>query len=379
MKYLSGVIAPGDGRTFVGRISFDERVCGIEAAAPAGDDYILPGFIDLQVNGSHGIDVMAAGPEGIVTLARRLACEGTTAFLPTAVTAPLERIEGAHSAIAEATDHQEGSCDDGIGAAAILGMHLEGPFISRARLGVHPPLNLEPAGEPFERAIKLRSLRLVTLAPELKGALDAIRRLCARGVVVSLGHTDATFAEANAGTAAGARMFTHLFNGMRPMHHRDPGVVAAAMLSSEAKPAVIPDGIHVDPAILKLVYRTRGAAGMLLTSDKVALAGAGDSVGTAKASGRVGRGEAKVDGGAARLDDGTLAGSVISMLDGARLMVEKVGASVGEAAMMAAANPAAMLRLDDRGILKLGTRADLMLLSRELKLKAVFIGGREIT
>jgi len=372
MKHLSGVIAPGDGRAFAGRIGFGERIDTIDSAVAGGsDDYILPGFIDLQVNGSHGIDVMTAAPDEIAALAVHLAREGTTAFLPTAVTAPLGSIERAHAAIASAMTAPAGARG---GRAAILGMHLEGPFISSVRLGAHAPLNLEPLGDALECVLGLEKLRLVTLAPELPGALEAIGRFGARGVVVSIGHTDATLAEANAAIAAGARMFTHLFNAMRPLHHRDPGVIAAALLTRDATPALIPDGVHVDPAVLTLVYRARGASRMLLTTDKVALGG--EPVGPSR---HVGRAPARVEAGAARLGDGTLAGSVISMLDGARLMVEKAGVSVGEAAMMASANPAAMLALTDRGQLKPGARADLLLLSRQLKLKAVFIGGREVT
>ncbi|MFI5351400.1 MAG: N-acetylglucosamine-6-phosphate deacetylase [Candidatus Binatales bacterium] len=374
MKHLSGAIACGDGRTFAGRVGFAERIETVEAASAGGDDYILPGFIDLQLNGSHGIDVMTASPDELVSLAGHLAREGICGFTPTAVTAPLEQIERAHAAIAGAIAAQTHSHDTSAAGAAILGMHLEGPFISSARLGAHVPLNLEPRGIALDRVLGLGNLRVVTLAPELHGALDAIRRFCARDVVVSIGHTDATLAEAEAGIAAGARMFTHLFNAMRPLRHRDPGVIAAAMLAREAKPAVIPDGIHVDPAMLALVYRVRGAAGMLMTTDKVALGGE-----SAGASRQVGRAYARVEAGAARLADGTLAGSVISMLDGARLMVEKVGVSVGEVAMMASANPAAMLGLEDRGKLKPGGRADLLVLSRELKLKAVYIGGREMS
>ncbi len=371
MRHLSGVIASGDGRAFAGRVGFGARVETIEAAGSGGGDYVLPAFIDLQVNGSHGIDVMTASPEEIASLAGHLVGEGTCAFLPTAVTAPLEKIERAHAAIAGAMTAQAGA---GATGAAILGMHLEGPFISPARLGAHAPLNVEPRGAPLDRVLGLEKLRLVTLAPELPGALDAIRRFCARGVVVSIGHTDAALAEANAGIAAGAQMFTHLFNAMRPLHHRDPGVIAAAMLARDAKPAVIPDGVHVDPAMLALVYRVRGAEGMLMTTDKVALGGEGSAV-----SRHVGRASARVEAGAARLADGTLAGSVISMLDGVRLMVEKVGVSVGEVAIMTSANPAAMLGLPDRGKLKPGMRADLLLLSNQLELKAVFIGGREVT
>jgi N-acetylglucosamine-6-phosphate deacetylase len=371
MTQFGGIIAPGDGRAFSGRITFDQRISSVEAAASAPDDYILPGFIDLQVNGSHGIDVMTANGAELLALARHLAEEGTTAFLPTAITAPLERIEHAHSAIAEAIKAQAAASDES-SAAAILGMHLEGPFISPRRLGAHPKLTLEPQGEPLERVLAIEHLRIATLAPEIAGAIEAIGRIRARGVVVSIGHTDATFAETQEAIAAGARMFTHLCNAMRPLHHRDPGVIAAAMLASDAFAAVIPDGVHVDPAMLKLVYRVRGASGMILTTDKVALAGlqTGEHL--------VGRARATVHEGVPRLQDGTIAGSVISMLDGVRTMIDRVGVSVGDVAMMSAANPASLMRLGDRGVLKIGARADLLILSREFKLKAVFIGGREL-
>ena len=151
-------------------------------------------------------------------------------------------------------------------------MHLEGPFISPLRLGAHPTLNLEPRGDAFERVLAMSALRLITLAPELPGALDAIRRLAARNVVVSIGHTNATLDEANAGIDAGARMFTHLFNAMRPLNHRDPGVIAAALAPSAALAGIIPDGVHVHPAILRLAFAARGRSGLILVTDKVALA-----------------------------------------------------------------------------------------------------------
>jgi N-acetylglucosamine-6-phosphate deacetylase len=263
--------------------------------------------------------------------------------------------------------------DNAAPSAAILGMHLEGPFISPARLGVHPGFNLEPRGEVLEQILALERLRLITLAPELDGALAAIRRLAARGVAVSIGHSDATLDQARAGVAAGARMFTHLFNAMRPLHHRDPGVAAAAMLPSEASAAVIPDGVHVHPEMLRLAYRTRGAEAMLITSDKVAFAGADSDLTLTVADEPMRTAE-----GAVRIGNGTLAGSVISMLDGLRLMVDKVGVPVSHAALMAATNPARILGLADRGAIRIGARADLLLLSRELKLKAVFVSGREL-
>ena len=219
----------------------------------------------------------------------------------------------------------------------------------------------------------MSALRLITLAPELAGGLDAIRRLTARGVVVSIGHTNATLDEANAGIAAGARMFTHLFNAMRPLNHRDPGVIAAALAPSRPQsPGIIPDGVHVHPAMLRLAVqrsRQRRTSSSSPTKSR--------SRGTTDTEKNVGRARATIRDGAARLDDGTLAGSIISMLDGVRIMVEKAGVSIGDAAVMAATNPANLVGANDRGRIQVGARADLILLNRALELKSVFIAGRE--
>ncbi len=367
---LSGLIAKPDGSIVRGQITFAERITALESASSDGDGYILPGFVDLQVNGSHGIDVMNASADALTNLSRHLAREGTTAWMPTAVTAPIEKITQVHESIA--TAFQNSRRDNSADAAAILGMHLEGPFISPLRLGAHPTLNLEPRGDAFERVLAMSALRLITLAPELVGGLEAIRRLTARNVVVSIGHTNATFDEANAGIAAGARMFTHLFNAMRPLNHRDPGVIAAALAPSPAIPGIIPDGVHVHPAMLRLAVNARGKEGIIIVTDKVALAG------TTNTEKNVGRSRATIRDGAARLDDGTLAGSIISMLDGVRIMVEKSGVSIGDAAVMAATNPANLVGANDRGRIQVGARADLILLSPALELKSIFIGGREL-
>ncbi len=371
---LAGLIAKPDGSLTRGNLTFTDRITALEPPSnDAGEDYILPGFVDLQVNGSHGIDVMNASPDALATLSRHLAREGTTAWMPTAVTAPIEKIAQVHESIASAFEHSRR--DNSAEAAAILGMHLEGPFISPLRLGAHPALNLEPRGDAFERVLAMRALRIITLAPELPGGLDAIRRLTARGVVVSIGHTNATLDKANAGIDAGARMFTHLFNAMRPLNHRDPGVIAAALAPSAAVAAIIPDAVHVHPAILRLAFNARGRGGLILVTDKVALA---QTSGTEKTEKTVGRARATIRDGAARLDDGTLAGSIISMLDGVRVMVEKADVRVGDAAAMAATNPANLVGATDRGRIQLGARADLILLSRTLELKSVFIAGREL-
>ena len=248
-------------------------------------------------------------------------------------------------------------------------MHLEGPFISTARLGAHPAHNLVPRGEALERVAALPALRMITLAPELDGALEAVAQLSVRGIAMSLGHTDATLEQAQAAVGAGARMFTHTFNAMAPLDHRNPPAAAAAMLPSPAWAAVIADGVHVHPAMLRLLFLARGAGGICLTTDRVA---------TGTVSGASPLAAAALAGGAARMPDGRLAGSVISMLDAVRVMVDHAGASVGEAALMASANPARVLGLGDRGRIEAGAIADLIVLGPGLELKAVFIGGREL-
>ncbi|HVB80897.1 MAG TPA: N-acetylglucosamine-6-phosphate deacetylase [Candidatus Binataceae bacterium] len=361
MKRLRGLIARPDGSTPPGIVGFGETIESVEPDGGADAiDYIVPGFIDLQVNGCGATDVMNASAQALCELCAEFAREGTTAWLATAITSPLPRIETVAATIAEAARAR----------GAILGMHLEGPFISAARLGAHPALNLEPRGVALAHVAALPALRMITLAPELAGALEAVAALGARGIVVSLGHTDASLEQAQAAVTAGARMFTHTFNAMAPLDHRHPGAATAAMLPSPAWAAVIADAVHVHPAMLRLLYLARGAGGICLTTDRVATSA------TARASPLA---AAAVAGGAARMPDGRLAGGIISMLGAVRIMVERAGASVGAAVLMAATNPARVLGLGERGVIEAGARADLLVLGPGLELKAVFVGGRELT
>ena len=364
MRELSGLIARPDGSVVEGRIAFSRLIDRVELLATASRDYLLPGLIDLQVNGTHGMDVMAASADDLTDMSRYLAREGVTTYLPTAITSSLETLARIDRTVAECRKVNQDPSD----IATIAGLHLEGPFISAQRLGVHPRLMLEPAGEALERVLALEQLRLLTLAPELPGAIAAIHRARERGVAVSIGHTDATLAQAQAAVGAGACMFTHVFNAMRPLHHRDPGVVTAALTPSPAFAAVIADGVHVHPQVLGLIYRARGAGGLILTSDKVA------------ANPMQGAAPNFVSNGkrAAQAADGRLAGSLVPMLDGVRLMMAQAGASAGEAALMASANPARVLEMRDRGRLEAGCRADLLVLDGDMNLKAVFIAGCEL-
>jgi N-acetylglucosamine-6-phosphate deacetylase len=363
-----------------GRFSFGSRIIGFEVDHRPTAEYLLPGFIDLQVNGAFGIDVMSASADELREISRRLLAEGTTAWLPTVITASLDRLERVDGIVSEAIEAQAGArqaahaAGVGFNESAILGLHLEGPFLSPHRLGVHPQLNLLPEEKTVERVMGLKTLRLITLAPELDGALDAIRRFAAQQIAVSIGHTDATYEQAMAGVAAGARMFTHLFNAMPPLHHRAPGAAGAALVNSVAMAALIPDGVHVHPAMLQIAWRARGPGGTIFSSDRVALAGSAQQEG-ALLGGAV---RAAIVDSAVRRSDGALAGSIISMLDAVRNMRRHTNIDVRGVINGSAYNPARVLRLRDRGNLLPGSHADLLLMDREFNLKAVFIDGHEV-
>jgi N-acetylglucosamine-6-phosphate deacetylase len=358
-------------------ISFDRTILRIEGSRNKLSDHVLPGFIDLQVNGGYGIDVMSASVDDLLRLSHYLAHEGTTGWLPAVITAPLKVIERCDAIVAEAIAIQQelsqarrrgGGEPTG---AAILGMHLEGPFISPDHLGAHPALTLAPRGEALRRVLALKTLRLITLAPELDGAIGAIRQLIDRAVVVAIGHTGASYAQAAEALEAGATMFTHLFNAMPAFHHRSPGAAGAAAHASRPFVGVIPDGVHLHPATISLL----GGLRTVFVTDRVSLAGLDQN--SAPVFGK--RVPAmKSIGGAAGRNDGKLVGSTITMLDGARLMIEQLGGDWAAVCSVTAIRPAAVLGLRDRGSLTTGKRADLILLDQQLHLKAVFIGGREI-
>jgi N-acetylglucosamine-6-phosphate deacetylase len=363
-----------------GLFTFGPRIVNFEPGRRASNEYVVPGFIDLQVNGAFGIDVMSASATDLREISRRLVTEGTTAWLPTLITAPLDHVERVDRVIAEAMTEQEqarraaraaGTC---LAESAILGMHLEGPFVSPHRLGVHPPLNLLPQGESLQQVMRLNTLKLITMAPELNGALDAIRTLVDKRIAVSIGHSNASYDQAMAGVSAGARMFTHVFNAMPPLHQRAPGAAGAALSDSRAMAALIADGVHVHPAMLQIAWRARGPGGTVFTSDRVSLAGS--------TSGNValfgGKASATIVDGAARRADGILAGSMITMLDAVRIMRRYTDIDARGIMNAGSYNAARVLRLRDRGNLLPRSHADLLFLDRQLDLKAVFIDGQEV-
>lgn len=320
-----------------------------------------PGLIDLQCNGGVGID-LASEPERLWELAAVLPRWGVTAWLPTIVTSPPSVVERALTTVAAGPPA-------GWAGAVPLGLHLEGPFLAPVKRGAHPPALLR-APDPVTAATWSRSggVAVVTLAPELDGAIELVAGLVERGVVVSLGHSAATAAEAHAAVAAGATWVTHLFNAMSPLLHRDPGLAGVALTDDRLHVGLIADGVHVHPMVVALAQRALGPRLTLVTDAVAALGGPpGEHA--------LGRTTVVVDAEAVRLPDGTLAGSKLSLDEAVRNLVAFTGCDLGVALDAAAAAPAALLGDSQRGGLWPGARGDVVLLTDSLAVAATVVGG----
>src|ERR1051326_5244685 len=235
-----------------------------------GDVTLVPGFIDIHVHGGAGHDVMQNNPAGLAAFEQLQAKHGVTSYFPTTVTAPLDATLAALDRLASEI---ESASARPTGRARPLGIHLEGPFLSHARRGVHPPANLlSPTIAIFDRLWQAArgQIRIMTIAPELPGATEVIGEATRRGVCVSLGHSDAGLTAADNAIAAGARHATHTFNAMRPLSHRDPGIIGAGLTAARLTADIIADGIHLDPAIIKLFLRAKGTEGAVLITDATA-------------------------------------------------------------------------------------------------------------
>ena len=379
-----------DAATVEGRLVLDDRVTdgririegglivAVDADRSAEADpspesvserpFIVPGFVDVHVHGGGGHDAMG-GRAALDGMARHLLRHGVTSFLPTAVTAPLPALVRFGE---EVRAWRPEAPADG---AEPLGFNLEGPFLAEWRRGAHDPASLRvpanaprPALEPL-----LDGLRLLTIAPELPGATDLIRWLRDRGVATSMGHSAATFEEAQAGYAAGGTSTTHLFNAMTGIEHRAPGLAVAALLDDEAYVELIADGIHVHPALWPLITRLKPPDRLLLVSDAVALAGTGDG------RGWIGSLEVEVVGQRVTLvGTSTLAGSVIALDTAVRNLVAS-GVPLPAAVAAASRNPLALLGITDRGRIAAGQRADLVELDGALKVRRVMRAGTWFT
>jgi len=331
------------------------------------DGYLLPGFVDLQVNGYFGEDLQIADASGWAAVASGLPSTGTTSFLPTLITAPIDRLAAQLQAAAAIVP---GLPADG---ARVLGVHLEGPFLSPRRRGAHNEAWLtDPAPEAVEELIQAGGglLRLVTLAPERPGALEAIDRLTAVGVVVSVGHSDATAAQVAAAAERGARMVTHLFNAQRPLNHREPGVVGQALTDGRLTSGLIADLYHVVGPVCALAFRAAPGRIALVTD---AAAPAGMPPGEYLLGGEPVTMPA-TPGAPPLRADGTLAGSALRM-DRAVANMVAAGISLAEAVAAATRIPADLIGRPDLGRLAPGAAADLVWLSPDLTTRAAWVGG----
>jgi N-acetylglucosamine-6-phosphate deacetylase len=332
---------------------------------PAG--YLLPGFVDLQVNGYFGEDLQAADPAGWAAVACGLPSTGTTSFLPTLITAPLDRLAAELQAAAVIVPGLPA------GGARVLGVHLEGPFLSPLRRGAHNEAWLtDPTPEAVEELIDVSGglLRLVTLAPERPGGLEAIERLAAAGVLVSVGHSDATGAQVAAAAERGARMVTHLFNAQRPLSHREPGVVGQALTDGRLTSGLIADLHHVAGPVCGLAFRAAPGRIALVTD---AAAPAGMPPGAYLLGGEPVT-LPPGDGAPPLRGDGTLAGSALRM-DRAVANMVAAGVSLAEAVAAATRIPADLIGRPDLGRLAPGASADLVWLSPDLTTRATWVGG----
>src|SRR5512140_2713665 len=341
-----------------------------------GDNVLAPGFVDIHIHGGAGYDVMRASAGELAALEQALAKRGVTSYFPTTVTAALDTTYVALERLAAAVETAGAALSrNGDLRAQPLGIHLEGPFISHCRRGVHPTQYLqEPSLEIFDRLWQAARGRVsvMTIAPELDRANYLIREATNRGVSVSIGHSDATAEETLAGISAGARHATHTFNAMRPLGHREPGIVGAVLSDDRLSAELICDGVHVRPEVVKIWYRAKGPDGAVLVTDAISATGMGDG------RFQLGGFEVEVKGNTCMFE-GRLAGSVLTLDRAVRNVMEFASIGLSEAVRLATLNPARVAGISGRkGALVEGADADIAVLTPRGEVVKTIIGGQGI-
>jgi N-acetylglucosamine-6-phosphate deacetylase len=340
---------------------------GVEVRAE--DSTAIPGFIDVHIHGAGGRDVMEGSSDALSVITQRVARYGTTSIVATTVTAStddtLRAIEGISKYIPQQLEHDDSR-------AEVLGIHFEGPFLSKERRGVHPAELLQlPTGDMLQKFLHAAAgnARILTIAPELLGAMPCIDAARSLGMVVSIGHTDATYEQARAAIAHGAHHATHVYNAMRPFSHRDPGVIGAVLTSTDVNAELIADGIHVDEIAMKVLLQAKGPERVVLISDGTPATGMPDGKYT------LGGVEVTVVDGVCRNAEGKLAGSTLT-LDRALRNIIALGVPLANAVRMLTLNPATVLGIEfKKGALRTGADADILLLNEALQVTHVWTRG----
>ena len=329
---------------------------------------VVPGLIDLHVHGGCGHDVMGRSEGNLDGLSMFLAAGGVTSFLATTYSAPQEELLESARRVNEAATK-------GVEGAEVLGLHVEGPYINPKMAGAQDDAHIRPpSSDELEEIRKAAggALRIVTLAPEVDGALEAVEWLRSKGIIPSAGHTDATFEEMVAGVDAGISHVAHLFNRMRPLHHREPGAVGAALLDERVSVELIADGVHLHPSALRLAAKSKGSGRTALVSDAIAPTGLPD--GEYRFGGR----RVRLEGGRCILGSGVLAGSNIRLCDAVKNMVD-AGFHITESVEMASTTPAGIIGVSDhKGRLAEGLDADLTVMSRDFSVLLTMVGGKVV-
>ncbi|HEY4052524.1 MAG TPA: N-acetylglucosamine-6-phosphate deacetylase [Terriglobales bacterium] len=346
-----------------------------EAEIPAGathidygDCVLAPGLVDIHIHGSAGHDVMQSDKQGLRRMEEFLAQRGITSYFPTTVAAPLDTTLRALEWMANTIESSQADS----GRAQALGIHLEGPFLSYVRRGVHLPENLlQPSIATFEKFWEAARghIRIMTIAPELTSASELIAEASKRGVCVSVGHSDADLATTRAAVAAGARHATHTFNAMRPLDHRAPGILGEVLSNPSVSADVIADGIHVHPTVVRFLLEAKGEQGAVLITDAMSAAGMPDG------PYRLGGMDVEVkDGRVTR--DGSLAGSVLTLDRAVRNVMEFAGWDLQKAVRIASFNPAQVSSAKGKGEIKAGADADLVALTENGEVRGTMVRGQ---
>ena len=334
-----------------------------------GAAVLAPGLVDIHIHGGAGHDVMEGADASLAAVERLIAKHGVTSYCPTTVTAPIDAtlrsLDGLGKAVANAT------AGDGTRARP-LGVHLEGPFLSHAKRGVHPSALLQPASrELFDRMWQAATchVSLLTIAPEIEGAIELIAEASRRGICASLGHSDADLPQAQAAIHAGARHATHTFNAMRPLDHRNPGLLGAVLTDDAVTADIIVDGVHVAPAVVDLFIRAKGIDGAVLITDAISATGMPDG------TYMLGELEVQVRDGRCEFG-GRLAGSVLTLDRAVRNTMQFAGMTLQHAIRMATWNPARVLGIAHRkGTLSVGADADIAVFSSAGEVIRTIVGG----